>query len=228
MLIVSYHTPSYDTPARMLALSCERFGLTLDAWRVPERESWRHATRKKAAMIRDLVRAHPKEDRIVWIDADSVIMKPPVLFEKLDCDIATRLWNKRRVCGLAAKIDKPSLTEHEPMTGVLFMRNNAKVHRLLDAWVIAQKEAPFAMTRSCQRTFGATLLKMPEIRFTPLPIEYCFWQTQFPLPLQPGSDNAVIWVTRWLCKDAERARVMANEEKRRRENGTWKKEEWVW
>lgn len=230
MLFVTFYTPDYEIPLRRLLRSCERHGVRIAPTMIPTMgRTWREMVRVKPEFVQSqLVKYIGIEPALVWIDADSIINRYPELFDRIDCDIATRLWD----CD--GSVIEPEIIEdlpaepakYEPMTGVMYFRNTRAVRRLVTRWVEHIKGFAPERKRPEQRALAETLSEAHGLRYASLPMAYCFWKRYHPHKSHPALANAYIHVTRWKCKDPEKAHAMALEEKRQRETGAWVPGEW--
>lgn len=94
MIFVNYYTidTPYESEAMVLRESLAALGLRYDLQGVPRFESWQKATQHKADFIRSMMVKHSGE-RIVWIDADSIVLRrPDLLIGTIAGDVAAVIF----------------------------------------------------------------------------------------------------------------------------------------
>lgn len=226
------YTPDYELPAMWLKRSCEKLGIKIDAVRVePNGRTWRQIIQYKPRFIYQMLIKHRMHERtVVWIDADSIVQKYPVLFDEIDADFATRLWDsKDTVIEKQVIEEKPAnANKFEPMCGVIYMKNTRAVRAMVDLWARASEEYKPTVRRPDQKSLKKTLVVADAIKYEALPSSYCFLRRFWPHKSHPLYKEAYIVVSRWWCKDVVEAETYAYEEGRRMANGTWDREDWRW
>ena len=155
MIIVSYYTEEYKEVAMRLKASLERFGLDHDLQYVESYGSWQKNTGYKPKFIRAMMAKHPGE-KIVWIDADAVVNAPPVLFYRLNCDVAVHRYTRfSRGVG-------------EVLSGTVFFGPDAAF--VVDAWILEQEANPEIWDqKNLARALNAVKCTVKN-----LPPEYCY------------------------------------------------------
>lgn len=118
-IIVSYFTikTPYAQEVDNLRKSLRQFGVKHEIQGAPNLGSWEKNCQYKAIFIREMLDQFSED--IVWVDADAVLMKEPVLFDSLEVDLAYHYLPHRE----------------ELLSGTLFLKNNAIVRTLVDDWI---------------------------------------------------------------------------------------------
>jgi hypothetical protein len=125
-LFVSFYTlgTAYEREAVDLAESLEAFGLDYRIEGVPNLGDWCHNCARKASFVRDQLQKNPCR-AVVWTDADSRVMQPPILFDSLDCDVAFHLKDG-----------------HELLSGTIYFGPTEAARELASLWADACREQP--------------------------------------------------------------------------------------
>ncbi len=125
MFYISFYTRNtgYEDEVGNLIESLEKFNLNHYVEAIDSLGSWQKNCMYKPVFIKKMLDKYPEEDKIVWIDADAIVKKDPVLFKDIEEDIAFHYcrshWQKY-----------PEL-----LTGTMMFRNNDKIRSLLDMWI---------------------------------------------------------------------------------------------
>lgn len=106
----------YEAEADGLVKTLDRFGLEHDVQGIPDRGSWAVNTQQKPPYLLRMREKYPGKP-LVWLDADSRVLKSPVLFDDLRCDIAFNLFGGEQLA-----------------TGTLYFGPGALATGLLVAW----------------------------------------------------------------------------------------------
>jgi len=87
--IVSFFTigTPYEQEIDALRKSLIDLGISSDIRGVPSLGSWDLNTKMKPIFIKEMLSKYPNEN-IVWLDADSVVLKYPHIFDEIDTDVA--------------------------------------------------------------------------------------------------------------------------------------------
>lgn len=122
-LIVSYYTlgTPYEEEVKNLIASCKKLGLNTDIVGIKPLGKWDQNCCYKPLFLLEKLREHKKP--ILWIDADAMVLKKPLLFETLKCDIALRIYPY-------LPITHPS----KLITGTLYLQNTLAVRNILTLW----------------------------------------------------------------------------------------------
>lgn len=88
MIFVGYYTRNtpYESEAAECIKTLDSFGLASDFVGVDPQGTWARNCAMKPAAILGLMRKHNRP--VVYLDTDSRVRQPPVLFDSLTCDIA--------------------------------------------------------------------------------------------------------------------------------------------
>lgn len=125
--VVSYFTDSeYAKLADRLICSLNRFCVNHCVQQVPDLGSWQANTHFKADFIGEMLDVFAASD-IVWIDADAIMHRYPLVFDQTNADFAAHFRY-----GV------------ELLSGTLFFRNNASSRRLIKLWIQKNQENPNA------------------------------------------------------------------------------------
>lgn len=172
MRIIAYFTASYREYAMRLAESLNRLKYPYYMMEYPEFPDWVRNNHLKTDFIRDMLNKF--KEPVLYVDADAVVHKPPVLLEGLtDTDIGVyflRGW-------------KP-----EPMAlaGTIYAGNTIAARRFLEKWI----EENHSNTQKYDDANLRTVLKRMsgEIKVMELPVEYC---TIFDRPDRANIDPVI-------------------------------------
>jgi hypothetical protein len=115
MVFINAYTPKYKPLATKLIKSLDNLGLKHDVVEYESMGSWVQNCLYKAEFISVKQKEHGK---VVWLDADCLVLKPPELFNTITEDIAYHLFKNK-----------------ELLSGTLFFNNTEGAKNLLDAWV---------------------------------------------------------------------------------------------
>jgi len=231
VLFITFYTDDYITPYIHLKRSCDAVGVELYGERIDRGDrTWRQIVALKPIFIRkQLIKNVGKHDRVVWIDADSKIKKRPELLYDLKADIAARLWDPRRKAAApggsaALKVD---LGKYEPMAGVIALKNTEPVRKCVGTWCKNIQSYSSSVSRPDQRSLKAALLEHEKtVDFQALPTEYCCFMKFLPPSQNAEGLRAVIQVSRWTIRNLGNVEKLAWTEKKQREDGTWRRDEW--
>jgi SAM-dependent methyltransferase len=92
-LFISYYTSGsyYEDEAAELSESLRALGLRQEVVGIPDQGTWQRNTQAKAAFIASRQAAHPA-DRLVYVDADAIVIHRPELFWQIEADFAAHWW----------------------------------------------------------------------------------------------------------------------------------------
>lgn len=152
-VIVSCYTENtpYEKEVQNLIKSLDLLGLESHIQPFSSLGSWEKNCQHKARYILEIMNQF--DQNIVWVDADAVIIKEPVLFNKLQADIAYYYLEHRK----------------EVLSGTLFLRNNKKVRKLLEHWIKLNDTNMLWDQKNLERALESTATLKKEI----LPESYC-------------------------------------------------------
>ncbi len=162
-LWVSFFTPDYGLVAAGMKASLEKHDLDHCIKPMPDTGSWVKNCAKKPRFIWDMMVANP-ERPIIWIDADAVVQRPPLLLESLgsehfpwDVSVCKYTWSARRIT--------------EVLSGTVYFRNNVRSLKLVDRWITECEMNPEVWD---QRALEIALTQVKDLRIHFMPVEYCF------------------------------------------------------
>ena len=132
-LTVAFYT--LDTPYALeikgLTASLDKLALPYQIQGYTSRGTWVRNCGIKPEFILEMLQVHQGVD-ILYVDADAIVHQVPELFNDPDflekTDIGVHRWYS------------PYLKKMELLSGTIFLRNNPKATRLLEAWVAKQKQ----------------------------------------------------------------------------------------
>ncbi len=121
--VVSYYTKGtgYEEEVKNLIESCERFSMPYEIDAIDSLGSWEKNCCFKPQFL--LEKLKKLQSPILWLDADSVVNKKPILFEGIDCDIAVRIFD-----------ELPSDHPSKVISGTVFVNASEKAATLLEDW----------------------------------------------------------------------------------------------
>lgn len=151
-----FFTENYASEAEALRASLEATGTPYFLKRYASRGFWEANTRIKPEFLRDCLRRFPGRN-IVYLDADSVVRSPMVLFDDYPADLGV------------FKAPSGSDMSHPYLTGTLFLRNAPPVHAFTQAWIDAQGGMLLGVD---QDSFTAAMARSPGLRVGELPSSY--------------------------------------------------------
>jgi hypothetical protein len=132
LAVSGYTDGTYRRHAEELQKSLERFGIPLDLSQMPDLGSWEKNVRQKAEFLQKKSEEHPDDD-LLWVDADSVVRRLPVLPEG-DYSVAVYVYFPTD-----ANPDASALDGHV-FNGTIFLRADAFRDRILDLWALKNRE----------------------------------------------------------------------------------------
>lgn len=163
IIYISYAT--LDTPyksviEKYLLPSLQRFNLSYDIVYPENRGSWQANTRIKAEIIKEMLLKH--KCPVVSLDADATIHSYPALFDTLqDYDLGIHYLDKEAFWGKGK-------TGIEALSGTLYLNYNERVLKLIDEWILENKNSDFLEQRNLQNV----LAKNKDLKIYTLPIQY--------------------------------------------------------
>lgn len=163
ILYVSFYTPNYRAYAAELRSCLVRLALWHDLEEVPCQGGFLQNVRYKPTFILRKMEEHPEAGAVVWVDADALINRVPVLFEKITRDFAVhfmKLPGKR--------------TGSELLSGTVFIRNTEKCRGMMREWIaaLAADKSP-RLLKPEQQVLQRILPKLG-ITVQTLPRDYCW------------------------------------------------------
>jgi hypothetical protein len=123
--IVSFYTPDYTEVAQRLINTCNALGLQHQIEAVPPKGSWVQGCAFKPKFVREMW--ENSTTPIVWVDADAMIRKAPILFSQITADI-----------GVHFRCDKRY--KNELLSGTVFFNKTEGAWKIINEWVKHQSE----------------------------------------------------------------------------------------
>lgn len=162
-LFVGYYTVGtpYENEADSLRVSLDGLGLAHDITGIDNRGDWQKNTQAKSDVLLSFIDKYPNR-KLVYVDVDAFVLKKPVLFWDLSCDIACTLFNNS-----------------ELLSGTIFFQATAKVRWLFQRWQELNRQYPLALPdgRAAwdQRTLHMAIKEFAgQIDFRELPQAYTY------------------------------------------------------
>lgn len=157
-IFVSFYSPSYAEVAERLLASLREHRLPCVLRAVKERGGWGKNVFYRIAFLREMLAMFPNRP-LVWVDADAVIRKPPVLFTELrDVDVAAYVW-------------EPPEQKPEILSGTMYFSNTPEVRAMLGLWEFHQRSM---RNETMQPSLKVAIDSVPDLVFHRLPVEYTF------------------------------------------------------
>lgn len=156
-LVTSFYTfgTPYEQEIKNLIQSIDKFKLECDIRGVPSRGDWVYNAGYKPEIILQVLQDNPGVD-ILFLDADAIIRKRPVLFDNFNGDI-----------GVHYRKDKGS---RHLLSGTIFFKNKSEVLTLVSKWMFEQTSNPKTYD---QKTLEKTIrLHGQHLRIIDLPPTY--------------------------------------------------------
>ena len=151
-MIVSYFTENYRKEADKLIKSLKRNEISYVVKELSDQGGWDKNTHYKPIFLLEMMQlGFPY---VVWTDADSEVIKPPTLFDTLDCDVAFHRFQGT-----------------ELLSGTVFLNNTPKTIELLNKWIEVNNQNPTVFD---QKNLDTALSLVPDLTIGELPPEYCF------------------------------------------------------
>lgn len=164
-LFVSYYTldTGYEQEIKNLINSCEKLSLETDFVGIDSKGKWDQNCCYKPRFLLEMLEKHKRP--IVWVDADAVILKKPLFFDSLECDIALRIYE-----------DLPLEHPSKLITGTLFLNDTPAIKTLLELW---ETKCSQMLAENNKEVWDQIALKYvllesgAGVNITPLPDPYC-------------------------------------------------------
>ena len=152
MIVLSFYTENtlYADEVTEFVASLKSVGLHHHVIPVSNRGCWELNTSIKPEIIQSML--HKTTEDILYVDIDARIRKYPKLLDNFEGDIGVHYRNDR-----------------ELLSGTIFLKNNAKVRKLVDYWVKAQQESPMTWD---QKVLAKILSTDKDITVVNLPATY--------------------------------------------------------
>lgn len=121
-MIISFYTKEYSNVVKNLIRSLKKFNLEYDIEKRKSLRNWHLNTNLKPEFILEKLKQY---DKVIWLDADSVIKRYPTYFDLIEEDIAVYYRNKRNLCA-----------------GTILFKNTPAVINLVEDWVDRLADEP--------------------------------------------------------------------------------------
>jgi hypothetical protein len=154
--VISYYTAGtgYEEEAKRLIRSLKKFSLSYYVEGIRNLGSWQTNTHYKAQFIKRMLES--LKAPVVFIDADAVVKKYPLLFDFIQDDMAAFFKSN----------------EYDLLSGTMFWSYTKAALKLIDDWIDENKKNISVWE---QKTLSSLLGRMEnKPRIFRLPIEYCF------------------------------------------------------
>lgn len=180
-LFVSYYTlnTGYEQEIKNLTLSSKKLSLETDFVAIESKGSWEQNCCYKPQFLLEMLEKHKRP--IVWIDADAVILKKPLFFDSLECDIALRIYE-----------DLPLEHPSKVNTATVYLRNTKQVKELLKLW---KARCHYILANKIGEPWDQSALRdvlfqqESPISVKPLPDSYC---TIYDKKITPLEDAVIL------------------------------------
>lgn len=166
-LVVSQFTVGtpYEDEIKDLKQSMNKFNIPFLIYSYESLGTWRANCNATVFIVLETLMDFPQYN-IVFIDADAIFHEYPILFEKLDCDIAAYKRKNSEGYILKHKCNKGYHWE----TGTIFYRNNERVHAFLENQLRIMDEV--STSKSNESYMTNDLLENTDLIIGELPISY--------------------------------------------------------
>lgn len=152
----------YEELSKNLIESLKKFNLPYEVVGIENKGDWYANMQYKPTFLKTMLEKHPQYS-IIYVDADAIICRLPVYFDKLDkepdVNIAVHVLDhskfKRKHCA------------PEMLSGTIFLKNTPKTKRIVTEWIAECKTNRKLWD---QRALANVLKKH---RYHLLPAEYC-------------------------------------------------------
>lgn len=163
LLFVSFYTKDYAEPAERLRKTLDAFHLPHEIVKVKSKGDWYANVRHKPAFLLEQMEAHRDVKRIVWLDADSEVMKFPTLLYECDHDIAVHWYNFRT-----------------PVASTVLVRNTRLGRDLVKKWRDKTKALPKG-TKCPEQSALSEVMRLSGMPWAQLPWGYsAIWRWGAP------------------------------------------------
>lgn len=184
MIVCSFFTDDrYRRAAERLKMSCEVAKVPCDIRQVPDLGSWQKNTLQKSAFMIQEFDRFPEENALVWLDADAVLVRPPLLLLETKRDVMAYRWSPLTLFRSASWHNYGTL-----FSGTLYFKRSLFSREILEAWDDENKRHP---ERLDQKNLATVLAGTDPVRLGCLPPEYC-WIERRMRPYHKGASPVVV------------------------------------
>lgn len=179
--VVGYYTVNtpYVQEAETLKLSLDALGYTHDIRGVPNLGSWQKNTQYKARFLSDRLAAYPLGTPLLYLDVDSIVVRPLEVLRGLRCDLAAVHFHDTT----------------ELLSGTLYLGNTQACRDMVKHWIALNEKYPTQLPDGRdawdQRTLQMAIDGTPGFRFVELPQEYT-WITELTQRRMPNLCPVII------------------------------------
>lgn len=156
-VICSYYTKNteYENEVKRLKKSLDKFYDNYCIESIESLGTWDLNTRYKAKFIKEMLEFY--KCPIVFVDADAEILKYPILFDNLDCDLAVYQNPQVRL-----------------LSGTLYFGNTPNAREILRMWI--EENENVSLNKWEQYNLANVISRDEAKRFKieNLPLEYCY------------------------------------------------------
>ena len=142
-----------DVFAKKFKASAEALEMEYEFEAIPDRGSWRKNVYYKAEFIKKML--HQEKCNLVFVDCDGMIQQYPKLFDHFPFDIGCHMRDGK-----------------ELLSGTMFLRNNARVKKLVNQWMKRNNEK-IAERWAEQINLKEVIDESEDIKFQNIPASYC-------------------------------------------------------
>lgn len=155
--VVSFFTNGYEEDVRRLVASLEKWGLSFCVEQVPDRGSWINNANYKPTFLLEKMRK--LKAPIIWIDADGEVVRDPILFSCLNCDVAAHYRDRGGFIEL--------------LTGTIFLDYKRSVYNMVQEW--AEEAERWAASGVWEQKILQEIVqrRKSQLNFFELPASYC-------------------------------------------------------
>lgn len=155
-IICSFYTPEYKELADRMKASVDSFGFETDIIQIEKVNGrWLDTIYWRADFIKMMLDKHKRD--VVWLDADAIMERFPVLFEDFKGDFGAHVhdfpWRKQELLG-----------------GTMYFAYKKKTLKLIDEWIFLNNNTP---RQRLSQWVIPLALKRVDLSFVNLPASYC-------------------------------------------------------
>ena len=171
MNFISFYTEHYVRHAKFLKKSLKANGIDSSGIEFRKRiGNWAANTQMKADFILEKLK---QNDAVVWTDADSRVLKPPVFLDSIDTDVGLFFLPKELVGDFVLPAHSILKNPNKYLqSGTMYFKNNPRVIKLLETWIDINKKD----SQQWDQWTLQVALENSDVSITQLPPEYCWAQ----------------------------------------------------
>ena len=153
MKVVSFYTDDYEEDVKRLICSLKKFNLDYDIENIESLGSWDLNTNYKATFIKKKLLKHKQP--IVWLDADSEVVKYPKYFDVIEEDIGVCYENLSKL-----------------KSGTIYFNHTDKALKILNRWEINSKNTNITDQMHLQQVLRGEYIESHNVTLFCLPSSY--------------------------------------------------------